>query len=275
MRTRRAAINTVSFFAFQDIITSVVGIFVLITLIMILELVQTKIGSAGQHASVSAIQLKQLEELEQEVAKLATVQSNLQAKAHKAATNNAFTLEEELSSLNRQQQEIDDELKAAIRRTSKLEEQLRNAESNEKQLMAKEKELASKFADSESLAEEQKAAAKVIAVLEIEKPLIFRDQTEQGRNLVLVVLEKQAIIASDAQSGRNQTFAGASRERDFRTWLADIDLKTRQFLLITKPSGAGDFEKVRKSLSAANAIYGFDVAGEDQKFRLRSQLRGL
>jgi hypothetical protein len=40
-RRRRTQGSGVSFFAFQDIITSVVGIFVLIMLIMVLELVQT------------------------------------------------------------------------------------------------------------------------------------------------------------------------------------------------------------------------------------------
>ena len=275
MRSRRVASNTVSFFAFQDIITSVVGIFVLITLIMMLELVQSRIGAANQRVTLPTDTVQQLQELEQEVASLSNLHASLQANAHKAAQRNAYTVEEEVSTLSRQQSEVEDQLTTANSRTSRLKKQLDDARQNEKLLITKEKELAKKQAESKSLAAEQQETAKAGAILEIEKPLIFRDQTEQGRYLVLVILEKKTIALSDAQNGKSQNFTGSSREQGFNTWLKVLDVKTRQFLLIVKPSGEPDFENVCESLKSRNAVYGFDVASEEQKFRLRSQLGGL
>ncbi len=130
MRSRTASINTVSFFAFQDIITSVVGIFVLITLIMMLELVQTKVGASGGVESVPAEVMAQLEELESEVAQLRQVHEKLQANAQKIADRNSFTLEQELATLTSQQRELDDELQDAIKRTEKLNKQLGEREAS-------------------------------------------------------------------------------------------------------------------------------------------------
>ncbi len=48
------------------------------------------------------------------------------------------------------------------------------------------------------------------------------------------------------------------------------DSTIRQFLIIVKPSGEVDFDAVRRALSSRQCVYGFDVAGEDQKFKLRS-----
>lgn len=275
MRSRKSSINTVSFFAFQDIITSVVGIFVLITLIMILELVETKIGSKSSRVTVPAEMIARVAEMEQEVAKLGQLHERLQANAHVAAGRNAFTIEEELAALTRQQRDIDSELNVAVTRSEKLKKQLEDARQTAKQLQSREKDLANKRDEAKSLATAQQDTAKVGAILEIEKPLIFRDQTEQGRYLVLVLLEKDAIQITDAQTGKSERFTRSDRERDFQAWLKKIDLKTRQFLLIVKPSGESDFEKVRKALTSQHAMYGFDVAGEDQKFRLRSQLGGV
>lgn len=275
MRSRKSSINTVSFFAFQDIITSVVGIFVLITLIMILELVETKIGSKSSRVTVPAEMIARVEEMEQEVAKLGQLHERLQANANVAAGRNAFTIEEELAALTRQQRDIDSELNVAVTRSEKLKKQLADARQTAKQLQSREKDLANKRDEAKSLATAQQDTAKVGAILEIEKPLIFRDQTEQGRYLVLVLLEKDAIQLTDAQTGKSERFTRGGRERDFQAWLKKIDLKTRQFLLIVKPSGEADFEKVRTALTGQRAIYGFDVAGEDQKFRLRSQLGGV
>src|SRR6056297_3616414 len=57
MKRRRSYSGGVSFFAFQDIVTGVVGIFILITIIMVLELVD-RVESAPQSASVDMAELQ-------------------------------------------------------------------------------------------------------------------------------------------------------------------------------------------------------------------------
>lgn len=274
MRSRRAGSNSVSFFAFQDIITSVVGIFVLITLIMILELVQSKVNAATQRVSVPMELVAQLQELEADVQRLEALHKKLQASAAKAASRNAFSAAEERESLARKLEEAESELETARRRTARMQTQLQATKNMEKELVRREAELAKLQESSSTSASERQDTARVSAALEIDKPLIFRDQTQQGRYLVLVILQQGQIHVTDAQTHQTHKLVNGALTGSFNEWLSHVDIHTRQFLLIVKPSGEKIFEDVRDLLKKASAVYGFDVAGEDQNFRLRFELGG-
>ncbi len=274
MRVRRTRINTISFFAFQDIITSVVGIFVLITLIMILELVQTKAGATDTRVRIPEEMLVQINELETEFTKLESLRATLQTNAAKASSRNAFSVEQERSGLQSQVEEIQSQLSNAQRRSIKLSEQLEAGKRLEKHLVSREGELAKLRKSSQDSAAQLQDAAAVSAILEVEKPLVFRDKTEQGRHVVLIVLEQGKINVSDAMAAKSYSFSSSAMTGDFADWLSGTDLDLRQFLLIVKPSGQTHFEGVTKILRSSSAVYGFDVAGEDQRFRLLFQLRG-
>jgi TolA-binding protein len=82
--SRKSSAPSVSFFAFQDIITSVVGIFVLITLIMVVQLavkatdrLSSKSPVADNLSSIVALMQSEVDELKKRETELETVSSSV------------------------------------------------------------------------------------------------------------------------------------------------------------------------------------------------------
>ncbi len=135
MGRRKAASNSVSFFAFQDIITSVVGIFVLITLIMALELAQTMENaseassegvSAELLASLASLQVG-VEQMQGEFDALSSTQgatSGLNRFNREQALKDAQTrLQQSEQRSARVEQDLED-IKQSLIEAKKIEEQL-------------------------------------------------------------------------------------------------------------------------------------------------------
>ena len=135
MGKRRSTSNSVSFFAFQDIITSVVGIFVLITLIMAIELAQS-VADASEASSegVSADLLKSLASLEAGIAEMQAEFDALSSAQNSASGLNRFNRQQILADAQtrllqiqqrtaRNEQDLED-TKQSLVESKKIEEQL-------------------------------------------------------------------------------------------------------------------------------------------------------
>ena len=273
MGKRRSTSNSVSFFAFQDIITSVVGIFVLITLIMAIELAQT-VADASEASSegVSVDLLKSLVSLEAGIAEMQAEFDALSSAQNSASGLNRFNRQQMLADAQTRLQQIQ-------QRTARIEQDLEDTKQSlveakkiEEQLLAQNRSAEAEREEMKRLQDKRKEIERYSAVLEIDKPLIFRDQTQEGRAVVLVKLDKDEILVADSASGTTQKFSGSSRAAKFSAWLAKTQLSSRQILVIVKPKGVEDFEEVKNSLDGARANWGFDVAEQGANFQLRYEM---
>ncbi len=127
----------VSFFAFQDIITSVVGIFVLITLIMVVELAQSVSDSnATNSQSISQAVLDSLAALELEVTEL-QAQFDLQNAAQsKSADTNRFNRDQQLQDAKARLKELEAKLARSLEIATDSRQSLKEAKKTEQSLMA-------------------------------------------------------------------------------------------------------------------------------------------
>ena len=90
MGRRKAQGPSVSFFAFQDIITSVVGIFVLITLIMMVDLVTRKASASSSKKFVEDTYSSAIADLELQLQELQSQSSKLDAMSAKVGNVQVF-----------------------------------------------------------------------------------------------------------------------------------------------------------------------------------------
>lgn len=272
MKRRRVRPN-VSLFAFQDIITSVVGIFVLITLIMVLELAQT-VADAGTATmeSVSQALLDSLAMMEQEVDQLQDEYDQLSEAQGKLAGSNRFNREQQLADAQQQAEQAKRAIERTIEMTEETQQSLVDAKKFEEQLLAEGQAVEAEQQQILDLQDKQQEVQRYSSIMEIEKPIVFRDQTDHGRAVVLVRLEDSHILINDSASRDSHDFSGGSRTKDFQSWLSRVDLTKRQILLIVKSSSVADFEPVQEALSSERAVWGFDVAANDQNFRLRYEM---
>ncbi len=254
--SRRSIGPGVSFFAFQDIITAVVGIFILITLTLILELNQ-RVESASNptddatpvidEQEIIAIEqrstdlqvqydlrLQQLSEIS-EITVLNRDQKMEEANAARIASQQQF------ENLQKMVVDLDLQLVNQERINAKLESQSHQLSAQRKQIEKLETILA-KLADQKNQ-------------IKGKEGLLYRDQVDTTNFVCLIQLNDAGVKIKDAAS---QTVKQLSTARSFTSWLQTNTARNRHFLILVEPSGIDFFETIREELQDANAIYGFD-----------------
>ena len=216
MKRRRTG-PRISLFAFQDIITSVVGIFVLITLIMVLELAQTVAdASAATMESVSQELLKSLAVMEQETEQLQTEYDLLNAAQMKSVGSNRFNRAQQLAEAEHELSQVANSIARTIEMTEETQQSLIAAENIEKELLAEGQAIEVDQQQILDLQNKQMEVQRYYSIMKAEKPIIFRDQSERGRAVVLVRLENAQILVGDSADRHDLDFRGSSRTLAFQ-----------------------------------------------------------
>jgi hypothetical protein len=270
-RARRKTVD-VSFFSFQDVMTSVVGIFILIILIMVLQLVGSVARSQKSSGAISQDLLDSLATLELEVNRMQKRYDELQKNQSLTADVNLFNVNQRTAEMKSQLQDLEDRISRSNSQTQSLSQSLVAAQVMHQAAMSDSLAAESDRQQLEQMLRQLERIQKISNVLETDHPVIFKDQTAEGRFLVLVRLEAGKIHLFDSSVPTSAVYAGPSRHRQFKTWLQSQSLGKLQFFLVVKPTGADDYEEVAEALQKGGAMYGFDVAEEQVTFVLKSQL---
>lgn len=268
MSRRRVHQPGVSFFAFQDIITAVVGIFILITLILVLELVERVESAAAPPTQSTESILENIAILEDEVERIEQELQRRSEQGQQQASLNEFNRQA------RKEQAIA-ELSATRDQMEELQAKLRQTRDQHTAAQLEARELAEEAKNLEEdvrLLEELKArTGKMrdrIDHLDADETPVFRDTTVDGRLVTVIELNGAKIDVTDAGTKQKTTFSGARKRRDLEDWLDQHNLSKRQLFLVVKPGGAGDFVALRSVLEDEGALFGYTVASSDQQIRL-------
>jgi hypothetical protein len=269
---RKASGPSVSFFAFQDIITSVVGIFVLITLIMMVELVQRK-GSTpastklleDSHSSVIADLMLQVEKLESRSKKLDSISTKIGSVQVFNKDEIAKELRASIQSLNEQ-----------IERTDQRKREIQRIIDSQIKLQASlQSETVQRSRDREELAKLLKELGRLdskIGEMDSDAPLIFKSKSLDGRTVVVVDVARDETVLLDLDADRRTTIRGKDSEREFKNWIAKHSKGNFHYFLLIRPNGASNFDTLRSSLDESGASYGYDLLDQDRTIRLRSEV---
>lgn len=269
---RKKSAPSVSFFAFQDIITSVVGIFVLITLIMMIELVSKKIEGQSSGNQVADTMSKTVALLESELAQLRQRASELSQQSSAVAGIQRFNVEEVRADLEKEIQRNEEQTK----RFEALNQQSRRV------LVAAETELDQLQQQSASSEQDRTELKKLIDKLEYldtlvgqvtsEEAMIFRNSPLNGRDVTVVDIQEREITLLDLSSGKRLSFSGIDRIVNFIAWVDQKPMASSHFLLLVRPGGTGAFSTCKEHLNDNGVSYGYDVISNDRTLKMRSEM---
>ncbi|WP_182867443.1 hypothetical protein [Stieleria mannarensis] len=278
----------ISFFAFQDIITAVVGIFILITLIMVLELLE-KVDAASRTPAGDAAAVTRV--IDQTRADADAIEGQLQQMRQRQQTENqaiamsATVTEEQLLERIKEQQRRNEQLAAQI---AAVERQLEDAESRYQSAR-----LQADAATRKIEAENRRVSSQVAEFktrtqkLAGNKTPLYNDRLRDGRALVIVRIGEHPTKATrismrEGDRETNRAFVGI---KDLINAIKQRDARKSHYMVLVAPGGAKDFHTLREYFDSTHGSslfgyhylptsirYGFDVIGGDADIQLLFEL---
>ena len=272
MSRRRAQGPSVSFFAFQDIITSVVGIFVLITLIMMVDLVRRTGSSSASQELVADTFSVAIADLEMQLEQIAKRSRELDVLASKIGAVQVFNKDEIAKDLRASIQSLNEQIERAEKRNRETQRIVDNQTKAEMELQI---ELQNRSPDRDELANLLRKLEKLdskIGELDLDEPLVFKSQSLDGRSVVVIDVTSTGAIVLDLQADQRATMRGQNLERDFKSWMKSHAKGSYHYFLLIRPGGASNFDTLRAILVKDSASYGYDVLDQAQSLKLRSEV---
>lgn len=253
MRRRKGASVPFSLFAFQDIITSVTGIILLITMMMAVELVQnmTKAETAPQEQKSSRV-TRMLQE--------AVSQGTREADRLQKILDETSTIRFDADALRRRLEA----LKAAA---GEIESQREQIETTQEKIDARREQQKLEAKDLtpeaiEALTQEQSEIAQQIEAMQQSNRVIFNRPAGAEKSPWLVELNERTILVAEMGQVRPpQTF---QTPEAFLHWIRGQDRNSMYFVLLVKPATINTFSTVRQALQDQQFDIGYDLMRSDQ-----------
>lgn len=271
MARRKAQGPSVSFFAFQDIITSVVGIFVLITLIMMVELVTRKASASGSNQAVEDTFSAVIVELQQQYEALEARSAKLDTMAKKIGSVQVFNRDEVTKELQASIQSLNEQLERTERRNQEIQRVIDEQKKLQSDLQM---EVRNRSPDREELEKLRKDLEKLdtrLAKLNTQEPLIYKSQSLDGRNVVVLEITSREIAILDLAGDTRVTLRGRYFAGEFKDWMRKQTISRNHFFLLIRPGGSDNFQQIREVLDNSKASYGYDVLDMEKSLQLRSE----
>lgn len=252
-RRRRKGNEAFSLFAFQDIITAVTGIVVLITLLLAVELMERVEATPTND---TATQVKQtvdsIEDLKKQIAKL---EREIESKSN--AINELPTTDIEL-------------LKSMLARSAESVKALdKKILTESADLVAKQKKLdeLEEETDQEKEAEEEELEELRKEVDELEKKIkslnkggrrLFKTGNEDKKTWLVEIFGQGFRVAPIGESRKPRTFSDSGQ---FLRWANGLNSTTDNIYAFVRPKGQPDFLVVFKKLVDSPIEFGFTCIG--------------
>jgi small-conductance mechanosensitive channel len=253
---RKRHTPTVSFFAFQDIITSVVGVLVLVTLIMVLELTQQTVEAKSKDEMVRDTLSESLKSLEEEIR---TTQDTIAELSQKAVTSAAIVD----SKAHREQ--LDKRLKQLEERRRKFESQNQSIHQANVRAQGEMRQLEEQSAEVEKKKDELK---KLLAKLNqidtaieqfIDNTNLFRQSSLGGRSVIIIEIQKDSITSTKLSSMEQSRYEQPKDFDAFRKSIQGTNIASHHFLILIRPGGSPLFTRCQALLNDLSASYGYDL----------------
>lgn len=245
----------VSLFAFQDIITSVTAILIVVALMMALELVEQPQAEAASPAAHAKATIAALETAEAERDEIKDLLADESEAVREAAGTSAAELRRDITALEDEAERVNAQIVAGRKQAEALAEAASAVEVRRFDAAETVEELESvrrRVEELEAEVEESKTDDRVVFTL------------PKGFNKPgwLVVLAGDSITAAPLGAKARPISFGAD-ESAFLDWAGDR--RGDYFLLLVRPSGVDAFDAVDTDFRARGFTYGYDVIGADTK----------
>lgn len=272
MARRKAQGPTLSFFAFQDIITSVVGILVLITLIMIVELVTRTRSSSQVQRDYEDTFSSTIADLKSQLTLLENRSSQLDEVASKMGNVQAFNKDEVEKELQASIRLFNEQISVTEEKNRKIQNVIEQQEKTKRKL---ENEMVNRSSDQqelEGLLKQLKAIDSKIDELATDTPMVYKSMNLMGRTIVVVEIHPKKLVILDLVNDRREEITSKDIEGAFKTWVRRRSVDKVHFLLLVRPYSTEIFHAIRGVMESSNASYGYDLADQNRNLKLRSEV---
>jgi len=254
MSRRRRQENPISLFSFQDIVTSVTGILILLTIMLAISVITQGATPAGQVERVDVTELVETKQsLEQEVTRLQS-----QVKSNQTTINSwlGASTDEMLR------------LKANYRSNATVTRE--SIQKLQSELKLKTEEVNQFIQDPETKATNAQVADLKKKIDEAKKELdalrsgsrVFYNFRTGSRAPWIVQLSGKEILACRAnQRSKPNSFSTPNQLIDFAKKLSQAE---QYLVLVVRPSGLSSFEKIRGECQKLGIDIGIELIGEEQ-----------
>ena len=284
-RRSRSKDVAISLFSFQDIITSVTAIMILLVLILTLELITREAtkGMAAEDRRVAQELKRSVADMEDRLEQLRKEASLAQAAASDAAGFSAKETAEKQARAERDSQELREEI-------NQREVQLRDAQSSrrtaEGRLTASQtedpeakavraKEVDARAAEMEAASREEKRRQKADEKEAREgtataRTLVFNAPPGSTLEPLLVEIATDGLVAVGTDGGSPRRFAWTllGLPTSFGEWLRARDKNREYVVLILRPSGVDRYDATREAVVSAGFDVGTELIGEQMSLVL-------
>lgn len=282
----RSKAPTISLFSFQDIVTSVTAIVILIVLLMTLELITRveKSGVSAEDQRTARALASAIGEMEALVQQLRTEASDLTRAASDAAGYSVHDTVEREQTARQEAQALRDairtlevELRDARAEQRARERELSRANSTEVAKLANRAEaMLTRAAEIETTnrnesrrqAEERKALVKDEGGA---RTLIFNVPPGSSLRPLLVELSGDGLVAASVAGEAVERFSWGifgTAPTGFTNWLKSRDPTREYVVLLLRPSGVARYNSTRQSIVDAGLEVGTELIGEQISVRL-------
>jgi hypothetical protein len=281
MRRRRSQHPTISLFSFQDIVTSVTAILILIVLILSLELISRKFEQTARDGAATEASLRTvLTDLEKTVDRLradvVAPRSLMQGRADMPTDRDLQILRDQLDRSRLQMadaQRVNSEARRhAIAAEARLAEQRAStvaAREDEQRAEDLEAETRCQTARNDEDEAQQDVRKRDIAERTSSgAELVFKRPADEKRQPWLVEVSDEGLCVLRLGAGEVDQFeSGVDDGSKALAWLNTLVPARDYVLMLVRPSGVEAALAVRAAIEAADIPFGMDFIGEGQVVR--------
>ena len=270
-RRRRCKQNALSLFSFQDIITSICGIVILITLILALELtskiVEASMADPVRSRDAYNQMLREIDEMTSEITDLNTVLNQMADDLSQAISFTIPEIQDKINQISAEIEANEEKLKDWSDLAEDSEERNRRAlflDEENKRLQQKKEQLEKQY---------QELLEKSMLTSNDGEFLYFDKENAPKEAPWLIDIDKgsiRAIPAAGILGTGPKPFTGDDDDicASFMDWANKRSTVTEYFVLLVRPEGVDLYETIRGLVQVAGFRVGVDFIGQYQKIQL-------
>lgn len=288
-RRGRRSESPISLFSFQDIITSVTAIMILLVLILTLELIakMDRKGAAVDDRRVVEDLSQSIEAMRKRCRELEQQTANAQSTAEKVASQSVRQVESDLRREQRRSEAARQKLAALVIKAQEAKEALRAAERElvkvqkatpvARDAAARASRAAATAAELEKSNERERLRQEVAKKELADQPksvskLVFNPPVGEQLKPLLIEVSNAGVAAMNDDGSGVQDFGwglvGPSTE--FTAWLARRNKSREYVVIMLRPSGLDRLEATRKVISDAGLELGVELVSDEMDIVMRS-----
>lgn len=245
-----------SLFAFQDIITCVMGIMLLVTLMMCLQITSVVALSSDSDVNDTVRQMKvRAAALSAEIAQLQQTVDEQASLLNSGAINDQTLLRDRSATLEADNRIAQEQMRRLLAEQAATQQKLTDLQ-NVSILQANQPE------ETNRLQLENQRLQQQLEQIKSGERVIYNAHVSNSKTCWLVEMTSAGNFIA-AELGKQQTPKQFSSQRDLAAWMLQRHRAGASFMLVVKPNAADTFDLLAETLRRQNIAFGFDLLPQD------------